>query len=195
MRELPLILFNNNEKGENKVCICKDAVEKTFNDFFSLDLTETENALNDRRKFLILQWVNKGLHNKLIYKNKETEFTNEKGICELSGKFKLFIPRIIEVSIKNGFAKNPAEIRFTGGEFDVEYCTFRFEKVYLDIFIDLLDLVNKNLVWDRNPNNFVDILYHELLHICGDVICDGIIRHNFVGIDIIKRLLNREDSG
>lgn len=193
MKEIPLLLFNRfNESKKN--LICKDNIIKTSNQFFSLDIDQIEFSLNERRKYLLAQWSNKGFHNKIIYKNKEIEYTYDKGLCELAKDFKLYQPKNIDINIISGFHKNPAELIFSSGsgcgEFDIDHCYYRFEKVSINVYIDILDLENDVLVWtDRNPYYFTEILYHELLHACGDIICDGIIRHNLVGIDVIKELI------
>jgi hypothetical protein len=199
IKEIPLLLFKNCDESVKGIK-CKDIVEETCNKFFSLTIDEVELALNEKRQFLVSQWAYKGLHNKIIYKNKEIGFTYDKGLCELAKDFKLYHPKIIEVSINKGMRKNdhPADVNFSilESKFDHVHCSFRFEKVRLVIFLDLLDYgkdnENETLVWpNRDPYYFTDILYHELLHICGDIICDGIIRHNLVGIDVISELMKQ----
>lgn len=196
IKEIPLLLFKSCDESAKGIK-CKDIIEDTCNKFFSLSIDEIESALNERRQFLISQWAYKGLRNKIIYKNKETEFTYDKGLCELAKDFKLYYPKIIEVNINRGQRKNshPAEVNFSilESKFDYIHCSFRLEKVRLVIFLDLLDFGKKDeketLVWtNRDPYYFTDILYHEFLHTCGDIICDGTIRHNLVGIDVIKEL-------
>lgn len=193
MKEMPVILFRDFDENIKNLK-CKSIIEKVCDQFFSFDIQEIESALNDKRKFLVLQWANKGFHNKIIYKSKEIEFTHEKGLCELVKEFKLNCPKTtIEINIKKGYRKNqsPAETIFSGGEFDFISYSFRnFQKIQLNVFIDLLDLVDDNIVWPDRNYYFKDIIYHELIHICGDLVCDGVLRHNIVGIDTIKELMD-----
>lgn len=51
-------------------------------------------------------------------------------------------------------------------------------------------------VWDhttlrgrRSPESLLDITFHEMLHVCGEVQHDGIIRYNWAGAGGVKRLL------
>lgn len=192
MKEIPSLSFKNCDESVKGIK-CKDIIESVIIQFFSLGIDIIEDSINEKRQFLLTQWAYKGLQNKVIYKNKETEFTYERGLCELAKEFKLFQPNIIEVNINKG-RKNghPAETTFStiDSRFDSKYCSYQLKNVRINIFLDLLQIVDDDIVWpDKNPYHFTDILYHELLHICGEIICDGIIRHNMVGVDTIKELI------
>ena len=192
MKEIPLVLFKNCDESAKGIK-CKNITENVIIQFFSLGIDIIEDSINEKRQFLISQWAYKGFQNKIIYKNKETEYIYERGLCELAKEFKLYQPKIIEVSINKGRKNDhPVETTFStiDSRFDSKSCSYQLENVRINIFLDLLQIVNDDIVWpNRNPYHFTDILYHELLHACGEIICDGIIRHYMVGVDTIKELM------
>ena len=63
----------------------------------------------------------------------------------------------------------------------------------LCIYLKMFELHN-NILYHKSSNTFLqDILIHELLHTCGDAPwnnrVDGLIRHNIIGIEAIRPLL------
>jgi hypothetical protein len=191
MKEVPAIDFKYCDQS-HKGIKCREIIEETCTKFFLLDINEVETALNEKRKFWLSEWASKDFHDKIKYKNEETEYEIEKGMCQLALPFKLNTPKTITVNInKQGKRDAPAEVMFSNGKFDIDNISYKFEKTTLLIYLNLLQYDSDTIVWlGHYPYYLKDIVYHELVHICGDIVCDGVIRHNMVGIDVINELID-----
>jgi len=117
------------------------------------------------------------------------------GIAELAPPFVLYQPRSLTLDVLDmAFPNNPsvpAGQRFTNPE-----------KTDSDVlmFLRAFDFTGNNLILLYNPlTSFRCIIYHELLHACGETpevrnIRDGAIRHSMIGCDALTELEDEQTS-
>jgi len=164
-------------------------LSETATKFFSLDLGDIQVACNRRRELLLQEWQHKSLDS-VMSEYGLPDVTYGKGIEEARPPFDLFHPLRISVCIwaqrqscgNEGLAAMELEIVDKEGRY-----------ARLHVFLRTLDKVDRDFHWRGFCMPIEDILIHELLHACGDAPwrgrVDGIIRHNIIGIEAVKRLL------
>lgn len=164
-------------------------LNETATKFFSLDLGEIQAACNRRRKLLLEEWQHKS-PDSVMSEYGLADVTYRKGIEEAGPPFDLFHPLGISVCIW-------AERQSRGNEglaaMELERLDEEGRYTRLYVFLGTLSQVDHDFHWRGFSMPIEDILIHELLHACGDASwrgrVDGIIRHNIIGIEAVKRLL------
>lgn len=190
--KIPKLIFKDYDEND-KSTKCKNIINETCYKFFSIGIDKVEEACNNRINEIITECKTKHLDNDImfVYDVDETiiyyssSYNCKDVVCQLCKPFELFMPEFIDIYI----------IKDKNNDVPVQA---NKEKPIIEVFLDLIEWEDDTLVWRINQNNnkltrfpyyIEDIIYHELLHICGEIICDGNIRYNWVGIVAIKKLL------
>lgn len=180
---IPVLLFEQ-YKGENeKEREFRTVIEKAFYNFFCvLGVNNIRRTCNDKRKLLIEEWRNQNPYEKIKYQNQITEFIYKIGLCELCAPFNLVIPDTITIKLQDTGNKHmyiPIE-------------TIISKKPIIYAVLDKMKYYDDIIECSEIGLTLEEATYHELIHSCGEFCCDGIIRYNWIGIDVIVDLLKKK---
>ena len=152
--------------------------------FFKLGLDVLAFECNKRREIFLDRWRERSREDR-ISDDALSEFTYQTGVTELSPSFELLQPeRILTHIVATLYSTNanvPALVYSSPERQTIKY---------LYIFLPALEKLEGIYYWSWARMLFEDVVVHELLHTCGEVQYNGIIRYNFIGVNTIKPLLN-----
>ena len=117
--------------------------------------------------------------------------TFEDGLSELHPPFELFEPSNIRINVLGSRNAMNAKVGATITHFPHD----PFNPI-LTIYLEPLEITDSTIRWKGFSNSFESIIYHELLHACGDSpilrngIRDGVIRHTMIGTVSCKQPTN-----
>lgn len=197
----------NKEKIEEEERI-KFQIKDAIDNFSKIDIVILKNNCNKIREKLINLFKRCEQSGKIP----NIRSTYGESILELQNPFEFKpLPKIIKIYLKNGESEYAAyqtdeTITVYIDSFDNDF-KWRKEnnleieyKMYtpLDNFYRLLK--GEKLEENGRKNLYIkEVIYHELLHICGDIYIlksdgeqhtNGILRHNTIGISIINMMSN-----
>jgi hypothetical protein len=191
--KMPKLIFKEYNEDDKSVK-CRNIINDACYKFFSIGIDKVEDACNNRINEIIAECKAKHLDDSINLTHEisgtiiQSNIYNCKDVTsQLYKPFKLFTPEFIEVYIRK--EKN--------NDWPAQACK---EKPIIEAFLGSMELEDDThtLIWriNQNDNKFnrfpyyiEDVIYHELLHICGEITCDGTIRYNWVGIVAIHKLL------
>lgn len=159
--------------------------------FFSLGVDAVESVCNSRRNFLLAQWRQEDPQNGMSLYGLPN-ITYQTAITEASPPFALLLPGKIYICVWSTRVS-------TGNQGLAAIELERIDKegriTRLHVFLSMLDRAGNRYHWKGFCMPIEDMLVHELLHACGDTPWrgrqDGVIRHNIIGIEALKPLLER----
>ena len=166
-------------KGES----CKRLIEKACESFFGCGVKKVENLCNDRRERLMREWRSKNLNDPMQEYKLPISFGQ--GIEEITPPFELSEPETIEIYILEGEKSQVSE----RAAMDIRQVNDKLTGWELHAYLDVMDYSDNNLRWTGFGESIEEVTYHELLHACGDIKHDGILRHNEIGVKCVKKCL------
>lgn len=153
-------------------------IESAIKEFFDIcSVKEIESACNNKRVKLLSDWTSKPKEEP-IEDLGISNITYAIGIKEISEPYSLIEPENIEIIFSDG------ESQVNDGKAAMEINTHT-NQIY--VYKKCFSLKNGEYYWDNM--SIKDVTYHELLHACGDIQHDGIIRHNLIGVNVVKELI------
>ena len=168
--------------GEEKGTLCKQIIEKAFHDFFACGIKSIEDACNTKRAFLLEGWQHNEQETPMQEYGLPISFKN--GIEEIAPPFELTEPDTIELYILKG---QKSSLNDGLAVMDIRSLNKEFTRWRFNAYLDVMGYSNSGLRWTGFEVSVEEIVYHELLHACGDVPWkgkrDGILRHNLIGIE------------
>jgi len=171
--------------GGDKGKKCRDLIDNACKTFFKIGIKRIENICNNKRINFIEEWQNK--NEKDSMREFDLSISYIDGIKEISPSYTLIEPEEINIHIIEGKTS-----KVNNGQAAMEICPLDkdFKKWLLNVYLDVMDYSNDNLRWKGFEESIPEIVYHELLHACGDHPWnnkhDGILRHNIIGITSVK---------
>jgi len=181
---MPNLVIRQCDGGE-KGKLCREIAEKAFQKFFACGLERIENACNMKRKSLIAAWQTKNPDAAMVEYELPIPYT--RGIEEITPPFVLKEPVSIEMYLLEGRRSEvhpyaPMNITYNKD----------FTRLILNVYLDLIKYSGGNVQIPEARESVEELVYHELLHACGDVKYDGILRHNLIGIASVNDLLGKK---
>jgi hypothetical protein len=184
---LPIISYEvieGGQKGQEVVLATKFIVNK----FFSLGVAKIQNECNNVTKRYCALWSTKPPEQKMSEYHLP-DITYAQGKSELLPHFVLFEPSTIHIKIFDCYCPlNPSTAAM------VEYSGDNPMNPILIIYLAVLEVRNSTINWTGFSTSFESIIYHELLHACGDSpvlrkeIHDGVIRQTTICSEAINNL-------
>jgi hypothetical protein len=149
-----------------------------YEEFTAVGIEAIESACNAKR--LELMRLADGDLRNLLDQNDLNHITIEKARDELGPAFALTLPPALKLeALRTPYRHNPRVTMAYYGTLDPP--TIR----------GFIPAIEQRLVsgdWkDLSPTRWV--MYHELIHACGDIDKDGLLRHNWAGADVIRELV------
>lgn len=170
------------KKGEQ----CRKVIEAACHNFFKVcGIRNIESVCNNLRENLRIKWENQNPDDPMVEYNLPN-IPFKRGLEEISPVFKLTEPEIIDIFILKG-KKSHGNNGLAVMECYYSENEPNLKKIYA--YLDMMDYSNKSLSWRGFNASIEEITYHELLHACGDVEYDGILRHNIIGVECVKKLI------
>ena len=181
---MPKIKFRTCESGE-KGEFGKEVISKAIGKFFRCGVEKIQQACNNRRDELLKDWDTMNPNEKMLkYGLSDTTF--QQGKNEFTDPFELKEPEIIVIDIfeRKLSSINPDRPAETQSVSPPEIY------FYLHNFFYENNSLLCNLMFKNHRMTLEEIVYHELLHACGDYKSDGVLRHNEIGIWCVEDLLS-----
>jgi hypothetical protein len=184
---LPIIRYEVIEGGEKGQTVAL-ATKLAINKFFSLGVPNIQNECNSVARRYRALWKTKPSEQKMS-EYQLPDLTYAQGISEVLPDFVLFEPSSIRVKIFNRYCPSNPSIAAT-----VLHSKDNLMNPMLIIYLDILEVRNSTIYWTGFSTSFEYIIYHELLHACGDSpelrneIRDGFIRQTMVCSEAICNL-------
>jgi len=178
-------------EGGKKGILAEKLIQEASKQFFSLGVNAIETKCNELREKTLAEWKTR---NPADYMKEYglCKTTFHKGIVELEPLFNLYEPESICVYIydtKNNMTN--IDVPMTLEKLDDSLKTWK-----LHVFLRNFERKNNTLHEIVDLTNIEEVVFHELLHACGDSKwlgrCDGVIRPQIVGIEAIKQLLTKK---
>ena len=156
-------------------------IKTAIKEFFDLcSVEEIEGTCNNKRLELLTDWGSKPKDDPIMELGIHT-ITYAIGIKEITNQYKLTKPERLEVIFSDG----KSYVNEGNAAMEINIQT---NQIY--VYKGSFNLRDGGYYW--GDMSIKDVLYHELLHACGDVQYDGIIRHNFIGVESIKQLIKEK---
>ena len=176
---MPIISYEVIEGGQKGQKVAM-ATTLAINKFFSLGVVNIQNECNSVARRYRAVWNTKPSEQKMSeYHLQDTTYVQ--GISEILPDFVLFEPTAIHIHMFNGYCpSNPGIPAIT-----VQSMENRMNPTLI-IYLEILEVRDSTINDKRTGISFECIIYHELLHACGDSpalrkeIHDGVIRHTTV---------------
>ena len=184
MPKLVIRQCDGGKKGE----LCREITEKAFQNFFSYGVERIADACNTKRKSLIAAWQAK--NPEAAMDEYDLSIPYRRGIEEITPPFMLKEPESVEVYLLEGSRSEvhpyaPMDITDISANED-------FTSLRVNIYLDLIKYSGGNVRVPAARESVEELVYHELLHACGDVQYYGILRHNLIGIASVNELLRNK---
>ena len=184
---MPIISYEVIEGGQKGQTVAL-ATNLATNKFFSLGVANIQNECNSVARRYCASWKTKPSEQKMS-EYQLPDLTYAKGISEILPDFLLFEPSSIRVRIFNRYCPSNPSIAAT-----VLHSKDNPMNPTLILYLEILEVRNSTINWTGFSTSFESIIYHELLHACGDSpelrneIHDGVIRHTMVCSEAINNL-------
>jgi hypothetical protein len=190
---LPIICYEvieGGQKGQRVALVTELAINK----FFSLGVSNIQNECNNVARLYSALWNTMPPEKKMSeYNLPYTTYTE--GRSEILLDFILFEPSNIHIHIFNGSCpSNRSTPAITVQPMDNPMNPTLF------IYLEALEVKDLTIKDKRTGLPFESIIYHELLHACGDSqairkeIHDGVIRHTMVCNEAINNLCKQSGN-
>jgi len=172
----------------------KIALEQTnqaIDKFFSIGVKRIEKALNEGAERAKKEWSSKATGMQMSNEGL-SNLSYEAGVKELAIPFELFEPEKIVLDIVD--SEYPGNRDVPAAQDFIEPKANNYKKSWIRIFLRAFDFNGTQIVLRFSPGTpFRCVIYHELLHACGDTkdlrgIVDGAIRHSMIGCKAIFAL-------
>ena len=182
------MVIEGGQKGQTVALATKLAINK----FFSLGVANIQNECNNVARLYSALWNMKAPEQKMSeYHLPYTTYAE--GRNEILPSFILFEPSSLGVKILNRYYPSNPHIAA-----EVEHSKVNPMNPMLIIYLEILEVRDSTINDQRTGISLETIIYHELLHVCGDSpklrdeIHDGVIRHIMVCNEAINNLCNSE---
>jgi hypothetical protein len=184
---MPIVSYEIIEGGQKgqKVAL---ATNLAINKFFSLGIVNVQNECNSVARRYRALWNTRPSEQKMSECHLQ-DTTYAQGISEILPGFVLIEPSSIRIKIFNRY--HPSDSRIAAA---VEHSKDNLMNPTLIIYLEILEVTDSTINWIGFSTSFESIIYHELLHACGDSpvlrkeIQDGLIRHTMVCNEAINNL-------
>jgi hypothetical protein len=181
MKMLELKILEGNEFGKAVF----ECVNNRANRFFQLELNNIETACNDRRLRLLEEWEKENPQD-TMWKYGMNDIKYQTAIEEAIQPFSLFAPKAIPTNV---WATKLCPGNNGEPCMDVYYNPIAKEVLAMNVYLPKIEKWRENYYWKGYRVSLEDVTIHELLHTCGDIKHDGIVRHNLIGIEAVKMIL------
>ena len=184
---LPIISFEVIEGGQKGQKVAQ-ATNFVINKFFSLGVTSIQNECNGVARRYCALWNTKPPELKMLEYHLP-DVTYAEGRNEILSDFVLFEPSAIRINVFNRYCPSNPSIAAT-----VVHSKGNPMNPTISIYLEALEVNDSAINWIGFCDSFESIIYHELLHACGDSpvlrneIHDGVIRHTVVCSEAINNL-------
>ena len=186
---MPTVSWKTVEGGE-KGSIVALSVEVMVNKFFNLGVKNIQDECNNVSNKYRIFWSLKSRTDLMGGYNLSVTYRD--GCRELESAFELFEPTTIYGKILDSYC--PANLKTTAAT--IQHSIDDPMNPLLTIYAKALQVTDSTtIVWTGFSTSFESIMYHELLHACGDSpilrkeIHDGVIRHTMICSEAINNLL------
>jgi hypothetical protein len=175
-------VIEGGQKGQRVALATKLAVDK----FFSLGVTKIQNECNNVARRYSALWNAKSSE---LMSEYHFQITYTQGRSEIQPDFVLFEPSTIRINVFNSCCPSNPSIAAT-----VVHSRDNPMNPTITIYLDALEISDSAINWIGFSASFESIIYHELLHACGDSpvlrneVHDGVIRHTLVCSEAINNL-------
>lgn len=183
---------------EHEVEVCEGAqigtqvcgsIVSTIERFFLVGLAQIEAACNQRRELLLACWRTQN-PNAYMSQYGLPNITYGIGLAEAEPPFCLFEPQKISICVWSTRVSSGNQGRAAA---ELQWVDSQGSHSRLHVYLGVLNRRGDGFHWRGFCMPLEDILVHELLHACGDVPwrgrIDGVIRHNIIGIEAVRSLL------
>jgi hypothetical protein len=184
---LPTISFEVIEGGKKGQKVAQ-ATNFVINKFFSLSVVNIQNECNGVARRYCALWNSKPSEQKMSeYHLPDLNYAE--GRNEILPDFVLFEPSTIRINVFNRYCPSNPSIAAT-----VVHSMDNPMNPTITIYLEAFDVNDSEINWIGFCESFESIIYHELLHACGDSpelrneIHDGVIRHAMVCNEAINNL-------
>lgn len=188
MVTLKMALREDAEKG----LLAEERIWEAFQNFFSLGVKSIEEKCNRLRNEMLMKWKRENAED-FMTEYGLSDVTYQKGIEEATPTFDLYEPESIEVKIyETRICPSNPRASMAIEKSDKEGKVWR-----LHVFLRNFERKEETLHWIEFCMKIEKVMFHELLHACGDSPwrgrVDGVIRHYIIGIEAIQQLLSERD--